>query len=38
MVFQDALTGLHPLRRVGEQIVEMIRVHAAPRQRGNREA
>ena len=27
MVFQDALTGLHPLRRVGEQIVEMIRAH-----------
>ena len=27
MIFQDALTGLHPLRRVGEQIVEMIRAH-----------
>lgn len=27
MVFQDALTGLHPLRRAGEQIVEMIRAH-----------
>ncbi|MDE0653422.1 MAG: ABC transporter ATP-binding protein [bacterium] len=27
MIFQDALTGLHPLRRVGDQIVEMIRAH-----------
>ena len=27
MIFQDALTGLHPLQRVGDQIVEMIRAH-----------
>jgi oligopeptide/dipeptide ABC transporter ATP-binding protein len=27
MIFQDALTGLNPVHRVGEQIVEMIRAH-----------
>jgi oligopeptide/dipeptide ABC transporter ATP-binding protein len=27
MIFQDALTGLNPVYRVGDQIVEMIRAH-----------
>jgi oligopeptide/dipeptide ABC transporter ATP-binding protein len=27
MIFQDALTGLNPVYRVGDQIVEMIRTH-----------
>jgi oligopeptide/dipeptide ABC transporter ATP-binding protein len=27
MIFQDALTGLNPVYRVGDQIIEMIRAH-----------
>ena len=43
MVFQDPLTSLNPLYRIGDQIVETIRTHAnvsasAARERGDRPA
>ena len=37
MVFQDPLTSLNPLYRIGDQIVETIRTHAACRQAAARE-